>query len=504
MPAVSESKPESTDARPHEHRRTKVRARRLRPVRTASGEVRVDAEPVRRRWWIGASTALVVLLVALGALQWRYDWVDSLPHSTVTRAAIAIPIQPAGRPVAAAAPAAPIDEAAVAAALRPLLRSEGPLGRHVDVLVTGLSGAAAFRSGTGPITPASTLKLLTATAALQALGPQARFTTTVRRSGPSTIVLVGGGDPYLATRPSSKAGYPSRATLTDLAAQTAAYLKAHHRRSIRLDYDASLFTGPDLQSTWEAGYFPSGVIAPISALWVNEGHFEDGNVSADPAATAAQVFAALLRTKGIVVANVPSQAIAAPSAATIASVTSAPLVEELSATLTESDNFAAEVIARHVALATGHPASFEGAVSGIKQTLRSLGIPIAGLVMHDGSGLSRHDRLEPATLAAILRLAARRPRLSGLVTDLPVAGFDGSLLARFGKTGSNALGLVRAKTGTLTGVHAMAGFAVDATGTPLIFVALADKVSPPQTLDARDLLDHIAAALTTCACSAKP
>jgi len=232
---------------------------------------------------------------------------------------------------------------------------------------------------------------------------------------------------------------------------------------------------------------------------VDEGHQANGIVSANPPATAAQVFAGLLHAKGITVVGTPRAVVA--SGRVVASVTSAPLVDELANTLAESDNFAAEVIARHVALATHHPATFDGAVAGIKQTLTALGIPTAGLLLHDGSGLSRHDRLEPATLAAILRLATTDPRLSGLLTGLPVAGFDGSLAGRFSTTTSTALGLVRAKTGTLTGVHAMAGFAVDASGTPLIFVALADQVPVLRTLDARDVLDRVAAALTTCHCS---
>lgn len=494
MPAVSESKPESG------HRR------RLRPVRTASGEVRADSEPVGRRrwWWIGAAWLVVLLLIGVGALQWWFGWVDSLPHSTLTRAAIVVPAQPAAASVAVGSPPAVIDEAAVARALRPYLGAKGPLGPHVDVLVAGLSGSPVFRSGTGPITPASTLKLLTAAAALQTLGPQARFSTIVRRTGPSTIAIVGGGDPYLATKASPKAGYPKRATLADLASRTAAALRAQHVTRIRLDYDSSLFTGPGLAPTWEPGYFPSGVIAPISALWTNEGHLPNGAVSADPPAAAAQTFAGLLRAKGIAVLGTPTSVTAPPSAAEVARVTSAPLVDELSETLTTSDNFAAEVIARQVARSTGHPASFEGAVAAIEVTLKNLGVPVAGLVMHDGSGLSRRDRLEPGTLAAILGLAVREPRLSGLLADLPVAGFDGSLTYRFKKTSSSALGLVRAKTGTLTGVHSMAGFAVDATGSPLIFVALADQVQPIDTLKARDVLDRIGAAMTTCRCTTSP
>jgi len=464
--------------------------------------VREDTEVLGRRhwWWIGGFWLLVLVLVAVGGMQWRYDWIDSLPHSTVTRAAIDVPAQASARRVARAVSAAPIDEAAVAAALRPYLTANSALGSRVDVLVTGLVGSPTFRSGSNPITPASTLKLLTVAAALQTLGPDARFTTSVRLTGSQAITLVGGGDPYLATRPSAKAGYPQRATLTDLAAQTARYLKVHHLTRVHLGYDSSLFTGPGLEPSWESGYFASDVIAPISALWTNEAHLANGNVVANPAAMAAQVFAGLLKAHGITVVGARTATVAPPSSASIARVTSAPLVDVLAATLTASDNFAAEVIARHVAIATGHPATFDGAVSAIQQTLKSLGVPMTGLVMHDGSGLSRHDRLEPATLAAILRLAVTRPRLSGLLVDLPVAGFDGSLTFRFEKTAATALGIVRAKTGTLTGVHSMAGFVVDASGHPLIFIALADHVVPIHTLAARGLLDRIAAALASCHC----
>ena len=107
------------------------------------------------------------------------------------------------------------------------------------------------------------LTLLTAAAALQTLGPDARFATTVRLTG-TTVTLVGGGDPYLTTKPSAKNAYPRTASLTELAVKTAAALKQRHLRSVSLAYDASLFSGPGLSPSWEPGYFPGGVIAPIS------------------------------------------------------------------------------------------------------------------------------------------------------------------------------------------------------------------------------------------------
>jgi D-alanyl-D-alanine carboxypeptidase/D-alanyl-D-alanine-endopeptidase (penicillin-binding protein 4) len=89
-----------------------------------------------------------------------------------------------------------------------------------------------------------------------------------------------------------------------------------------------------------------------------------------------------------------------------------------------------------------------------------------------------------------------------VVVDLPVAGFTGSLSYRF-ETGNPAgPGVVRAKTGTLTGVHGLVGTVTTKDGAVLVFVAIADRVQPRYTLPARALLDDIAAALAGCRCAA--
>jgi D-alanyl-D-alanine carboxypeptidase/D-alanyl-D-alanine-endopeptidase (penicillin-binding protein 4) len=87
-----------------------------------------------------------------------------------------------------------------------------------------------------------------------------------------------------------------------------------------------------------------------------------------------------------------------------------------------------------------------------------------------------------------------------VVTGLPVAGFSGSLGYRFKDKAAAGLGLVRAKTGTLTGVHGLAGIALTRSRQAMFFVAVADEVALPQTLEARADLDRAAAALTTCGC----
>jgi D-alanyl-D-alanine carboxypeptidase/D-alanyl-D-alanine-endopeptidase (penicillin-binding protein 4) len=126
--------------------------------------------------------------------------------------------------------------------------------------------------------------------------------------------------------------------------------------------------------------------------------------------------------------------------------------------------------------------------------------------LHDGSGLSRRDRIRPDTLVDVLRTASspRHPGLREVITGLPVAGFTGSLTYRFDEGASAARGRVRAKTGTLTGVHALAGIATDVDGDQMVFVADADRVPPAWQLWAQDRLDRLVGALGACRCAAGP
>lgn len=92
-------------------------------------------------------------------------------------------------------------------------------------------------------------------------------------------------------------------------------------------------------------------------------------------------------------------------------------------------------------------------------------MPLAGARLADGSGLDRADKVSAGLLAGLLALAAGpdHPELRPVLTGLPVAGFSGTLGDRYTAT-SPATGLIRAKTGTLTGVNSLAGTAVDAQG----------------------------------------
>jgi serine-type D-Ala-D-Ala carboxypeptidase/endopeptidase (penicillin-binding protein 4) len=367
--------------------------------------------------------------------------------------------------------------------------------------------------------PASTTKLLTALAALAVLGPDARFATTVRQQS-GTIVLVGGGDPTLAVNQYPSNDYPQPATLASLAARTARALKAQGRGSVRLGYDTSLYSGPDMAPGWTDSLVYTGNVTPIVPLEADQGRltangaFQDDddptNYTArtmDPAGMTAAAFASLLERDGVTVAGSPAEVTAAASAPVIASVSSPTLAAIEEQMLLESNNVIAENLARHVAIAMGKPASFSGAADAVLTEARRLGVTTPAHLV-DGSGLSPDDGIAPETLVRVLALAASRPQLRAVITGLPVAGFAGTLSAGdsdFGGIASlgdgAARGVVRAKTGNLDTVADLAGLAYDRDGKLLLFAIMAPQVPGAGELQsAADALDSAAAGLANCGC----
>ncbi len=390
------------------------------------------------------------------------------------------------------------------------------LGSHLGVLVTNLTTGTVLytRNATSGFTPASTTKIATATAALGVLGPSARFKTTVVSGANSrSIVLVGGGDPTLAARQPPAADYPQPATLLELARQAAHALRERGSRSVRLGYDTSLYTGPGLARGWTEGYVTTGNVTVITSLEVDQGRLtktgqpQDADDPAnylprspDPAAQAAAVFAGLLRADGIRVQGQPALVTARPGAATLATVSSPPLSEIIQWMLEESNNVIAENLARHIALATGAQASFTGAAAAEQAVLGKLGV--TGVYLNDGSGLSPGDQITPAALVRLISLDADSARLRTVLTGMPVYGFSGTLANTPGNVffGGNGpgLGLVRAKTGNLTTVAALAGTVYARDGQLLAFAVMADKFKNLAT--AGPALSSLANVLAGCGC----
>ena len=405
------------------------------------------------------------------------------------------------RPVLLAArPGDQPDADTVAGRIKAISRA-GVGGSYSGSVVDVGTGTALFghRAGAAEI-PASVSKLLTSAAVLAELGPDHRFTTEVVRADRKRIILVGGGDPYLASK-TTAGTYPARASVTDLAKKTAAVLKKTKRTSVALGYDASLFSGPAWNPSWPSGY--GSQVTRTSALWVDEGRLAGGSPgprASDPAKQAATVFAAALRKRGIRVTSV-APAEAGSGDATLAAVSSMPLERIVEQVLMSSDNDAAEVLFRQVAVAGGRAGSISQARRQMKQTLTELKAWPSDTVVQDGSGLSRDTRIGADTLSRLLRLAAQssHPELRGLITGLPVAGVEGSLRYRFSaEEAVAARGMARGKTGTLRQVNSLAGFVRTSDGTLVVYAFITNGATGERA--AETWLDKVAASVAGCGC----
>jgi serine-type D-Ala-D-Ala carboxypeptidase/endopeptidase (penicillin-binding protein 4) len=401
-------------------------------------------------------------------------------------------------PVLAPAPQRVVpNKTAVANKIR-AVKVKGMTGSYSGAVVEVGSGKVVFaHNATRGYIPASTMKLLTSTAALSILGPGHTFKTSVVSPKRGQIILVGGGDPYLSSK--SRAGYPKRATITGLARATASRLRHDKIKRVSMGYDASLFRGPSWNPSWPGFY--ADQVSHTSALWVDEGHVGYGGARyKDPAKQAATAFAAALSKQGIRVTATRS-AHAPKSAVVVARVSSMPLERIVEHLLMVSDNDAAEVIFRQAAIGAKKPGSIAEATKVVRAELSKLGIWDPGMGITDGSGLARQTRVPADSMVKMLRVAAstQHPELRAVITGLSVAGVEGSLRRQYFDDRSVAgRGVVRGKTGTLNKVRARAGLIRSADGSLLAYAFLINK--PKNEYNAMIWLDRVTAALSTCGC----
>jgi D-alanyl-D-alanine carboxypeptidase/D-alanyl-D-alanine-endopeptidase (penicillin-binding protein 4) len=383
----------------------------------------------------------------------------------------------------------------LAAKISPLLSSR-TLGEAAAVVLDPATGVILFGSAaTAAQVPASTTKLLTAAAALHVLGQQTRLATTVLADG-QTLTLVGGGDATLVTGTRPR----TAASLTDLAKRAAGALPAG--ATVVVNYDDSLFSGPELARGWSRGWPASGVVAPVTALMTDQGRVSKNSSarSSNPSRSAAARFVDLLNLEGAQ-ARLGSKSKAADGSAEIARVESPTMSTLVQQMLTDSNNDLAESLAHLVGLKATGKATFKTGASATISAAAEMGIPIEGVSLVDGSGLSRGNRVTPIALASVISATAGEyaGTLWPIAPGLPVAGLTGTLADRFAaKAMKQGVGYVRAKTGSLNDTVALAGSVRDRDGRVLAFAVLANKV--PSVVAARATVDKIANQLAKCGC----
>ena len=346
--------------------------------------------------------------------------------------------------------------------------------------------------------PASVTKILTAAAAVEVLGVSTRLATRTFEQA-NVVYLIGGGDATLPRSLASDAQPNGPASLRRLARSTATALGGTTK--VDVVFDDSLFTGRPLGPGWAKRFPNAGVAAPVSALMIDQGRKSRSSRArvADPAKRAAQVFANILENRGVSVGRV-SRGRAPDSAKELARVESAAVAEMVQRMLTESDNDVAESLGHLVGKEFFNDGSFAGGARATSQVLSSAGIDTQDLALFDASGLSPRNRVSPVTIADVLTDVATERRWTELAQGLAVAGVTGTLANRFTtKATSPGRGVVRAKTGTLTGVAALAGIVLDTDKRPLVFAIIGNNITSQAR--ARDTMDRIASQLAKCGCS---
>lgn len=360
-----------------------------------------------------------------------------------------------------------VNLASLQAALQPLL-DRLDANSCLAVSIDGQPVAAV--NETAVLRPASNVKLITAAVALEVLGADFTYTTTVNgQLGAGGVVtgdlfLVGSGDPLLSSEwwdgPNQK--FPpfnvtSIESLADaiVAAGVTSITGAVVGDAGRYDDEWYLPTWGDSLRFTEGG--------PLSALLVNDSREASDRSSNDPVVGAATVLTQLLAERGVSVAGAPGEG-SANGAPEIAEVVSLPLPAILQEMLTTSDNNTAELLIKEIGLQAGGAPTTVAGIAVVLQTLQQWGVPMDGITLVDGSGLSDENRLTCAALLAVVQHVSVDDAIG---QGLPIGGQQGGTLYDAFQEGQPLSGIIRAKTGTLDntdgianklGTKALAGF----------------------------------------------
>jgi D-alanyl-D-alanine carboxypeptidase/D-alanyl-D-alanine-endopeptidase (penicillin-binding protein 4) len=350
--------------------------------------------------------------------------------------------------------------AAPTAAPKPQLAAKLARALAVPHVQARLSAAAAVDLSTGDtvflrhprlsLVPASNAKLAVAYASLALLGPEHRLDTVVYGEGElvgatwnGDLVLKGFGDPTL-----------SRGDLGALARQ----IRAAGIRQVTggIEADESYFDSRRTGPAWRSDYYVNES-PPLSALTVDRARFR-GRMTRDPARAAGTQFRLALRTASVGVRGRVVTGVADPSAEQLAITASAPLARIVAYMNRESDNFTAELLLKQLGAVDEGRGTSAGGAEAVRRALREAAVPLVGVRIVDGSGLSSRNRLTAAAVIGILVVAWNDPAIRpSFVRSLPVAGVNGTLEDRLERP--PARGAVVAKTGTLRESSALSGYA---------------------------------------------
>ena len=285
--------------------------------------------------------------------------------------------------------------------------------------------------------PASVMKVLTAAMVLQYLDPLKVFTTEISIAPEAnTIYIKGSLDPWIGTT-HSVARKMNRASLTHMASNATNAVRSYNAGEL-VDYTVVY------SDLYEQD------IKNFKKYWADRGFKPVFNAQ---------------KTLDL------SSAVTVP----IAIETSPPVAKILDWMMLWSDNELAERLARLSSKAAGEPFGILGVEKIFRKLLADLQIDASKLVVKDASGLSKSNKVTAKMIGELLYKLRKDARFTGLYPVLPVSGVSGTLNDRFIETAPTAVGLVRAKTGSLNGTATLAGY-VESSDREYVFVTLADQI----------------------------
>jgi D-alanyl-D-alanine carboxypeptidase/D-alanyl-D-alanine-endopeptidase (penicillin-binding protein 4) len=373
------------------------------------------------------------------------------------------------------------------------------VGLHAQVINPATNEVLFDIQGDTPAQTASVMKLLTATAALQVLGPNYRIQTKVYADLdiPGQIVIVGAGDPTLSrVRAGVQSVYKDAPKLSDLAVQINEWARATPITSIVLD--STYFA----EEGWDPGNPESertiGYQSLVSALQVDGDRISPAQFTSArtgrPVLSAGEAFKKELgdfaKTAILVESETPAGFIE------IGSVQSQPMSRWITYILQRSENIQSEMMAKLVSVDLGFDGSFESFDPAFKRALGTTGLDFTGVRIRDASGLSQLNMVSPKFMAELMRLVNSEFADFGQIKrSLSIAGESGTLGSRFKGDIADAAGDIFAKNGYIIGVHTLNGIINAKDGTVLTFAiyALGDTGS-----DVRTAIDTLATAFYRC------
>lgn len=324
-----------------------------------------------------------------------------------------------------------------------------------------------------PLAPASNMKIVTGSVALDVLKPKTRFTTRalvqvepLNGVVAGDLYLVGGGDPLLETANYDRAlKYPDEPhTSMEAFADRIKAAGVTHITG-RVVADDSRLDAARTVASWPDKYLADGEVGPLSGLSVNDARQFSGSQlasvgsasqaapAADPAVLAAEVLKELLVARGIAVDGQAVRGQVPTTARQLADMPSLTVQEIVGQMMRFSDNSTAELLLKEIGKATSGSGSTDAGLAAVRKKLTEWKMPMAGVVLVDGSGLSPDNRV---TCKLLVELLIRGGPNGALAAGLAVPRQNGTLRDRY--QDSLAFDNVRAKTGTLNSVTSLSGW----------------------------------------------